>query len=178
MGRGGILCPDLKNRFSNGGRACFGRAAGAEPGGSVPKSAFKMLTEPGDIPVAHALCNPCHGDSGGEEEFGGFFETEPLKIRLETESVVLAKEAGKVARASKGDVPCHRGQFERAMQAECKMGDGASERIMVLACGSIRLLGDAKPDSLHMGSGGIFGCSGIPECNGLNQMLVFFCEDA
>lgn len=61
-----------------------------------------MLAEAGGVAVADGVTD-AFGDAGdrearGAEEFGGFFEAPFLQVGLESEAVLLAKEAGEFAR--------------------------------------------------------------------------------
>ena len=64
------------------------------------------------------------------------------------------------------------------MHAESQVRGGALECISPLRRDVALLLGQSKPDCLDVAAGGIFGGDGIAECDGLNEMLVFFNQDS
>ena len=67
-------------------------------GGCRFKEALEVLTEAGDVAVADAFGDAGDREARGAEEFGGFFEAPFLQVGLESEAVLLAKEAGEIAR--------------------------------------------------------------------------------
>jgi hypothetical protein len=147
-------------------------------GGCRFKQAFEMLTEAGDVAVADALGDAGDGESGGAEEFGGFFEAESLQVGLETEAVLLAEESGKIAWAGEGDLAGDLGELQRAMQSEGEMSGGALEWITFGFGGGLGLLGEAEPHSFDVAASSVFGGSGITEGDGFDEVLVFLGQDA
>lgn len=135
-----------------------------------------MLAEAGDVAVADAFGDAGDGETGGAEEFGGFFEAESLQVGLETEAVLLAEESGEIAWAGEGDFAGDLGELQRAVQAEDEMRDGALEWIAFGFGGGLGLLGEAEPHGFDVGAGCIFGGGGITEGNRFDEMLVFLCD--
>lgn len=73
---------------------------------------FEMLAEAGGIAVADATGDAGHGQLGGGEQFGGFFQAELLQVGLKADAVVLAEEAAEIACAGKGHLPRHVRQLQ------------------------------------------------------------------
>ena len=64
------------------------------------------------------------------------------------------------------------------MQPEDEMCYGSLEWITFGLGREIALLGEAEPNSLDVGAGGVLGGSGITEGDGFNEVLVLLCDGA
>lgn len=137
-----------------------------------------MLAEARDVAVADAFGDAGDGELGRAEEFGGFFEAESLQVGLEAEAVLLSEEAGEIAGAGEGDFAGDFGELQRAMQAEGEMRSGALEWIAFGFGGGLGLLGEAEPHGLDVTACSVFGCGGIAESDGFDEVLVFLGQDA